>query len=126
MINKQKILVVDDEQGVRLFLRRMLEREGFAVVEAENGSSALASVRKENPAMILLDIKMPDIDGFEVCKKIREFSSVPVILLTGLSDDREKAKGLDVGADDYITKPFSSQELMARVKAVMRRNKPIT
>lgn len=121
MINKQKVLIVDDEQGVRSFLKRMLEREGFVVVETENGSATIESVRKEIPAIILFDIKMLGIDGFEVCKKISEFSSASVILLTGLSDDQEKARGMDVGDDDYITKPFFSKEFIAHIRDILKK-----
>ena len=117
----QKILVVDDEERMARFVRLNLEHDGFQVVEAYRGQEAMDKVRTTLPDLILLDIMMPDIDGFEVLKMIREISDVPVIMLTAKGEEDDKVKGLELGADDYITKPFSPRELVSRVKAVLRR-----
>ena len=118
----QKILVVDDEERMARFIRLNLEHDGFQVVEAYRGQVAMDKLRTALPDLILLDIMMPDIDGFEVLKMIREVSSVPVIMLTAKGEEDDKVKGLELGADDYITKPFSPRELVSRVKAVLRRS----
>jgi two-component system KDP operon response regulator KdpE len=103
------------------FIRLNLEQDGFEVIEAYNGTQALDRLRDSLPDLILLDVMMPDIDGFEVLRTIREISQVPVIMLTAKSEEDDKVKGLELGADDYITKPFSPRELVSRVKAVLRR-----
>jgi len=103
------------------FIRLNLEQDGFQVVSAYNGSEALDQVRTTLPNLVLLDVMMPDIDGFEVLKKIREASSVPVIMLTAKGEEDDRVRGLELGADDYVTKPFSPRELVSRVKAVLRR-----
>jgi DNA-binding response OmpR family regulator len=118
----QKILVVDDEERMARFIRLNLEHDGFQVVEAYRGQEAMDKLRTTLPDLILLDIMMPDIDGFEVLKMIREVSGVPVIMLTAKGEEDDKVKGLELGADDYITKPFSPRELVSRVKAVLRRS----
>ena len=118
----QKILVVDDEERMARFIRLNLEHDGFQVVEAYRGQEAMDKLRTTLPDLILLDIMMPDIDGFEVLKMIREVSSIPVIMLTAKGEEDDKVKGLELGADDYITKPFSPRELVSRVKAVLRRS----
>jgi DNA-binding response OmpR family regulator len=118
----QKILVVDDEERMARFIRLNLEHDGFQVVEAYRGHDAMEKLRTTLPDLILLDIMMPDIDGFEVLKMIREVSSIPVIMLTAKGEEDDKVKGLELGADDYITKPFSPRELVSRVKAVLRRS----
>lgn len=118
----QKILVVDDEERMARFIRLNLEHDGFQVVEAYRGQEAMDKLRTTLPDLILLDIMMPDIDGFEVLKMIREVSSVPVIMLTAKGEEDDKVKGLELGADDYMTKPFSPRELVSRVKAVLRRS----
>lgn len=118
---KYRILVVDDERRMVGFIRLNLEQDGFEVIEAYNGSEALERLRDSLPDLILLDIMMPDIDGFEVLRTIREISQVPVIMLTAKSEEDDKVKGLELGADDYVTKPFSPRELVSRVKAVLRR-----
>jgi DNA-binding response OmpR family regulator len=118
----QKILVVDDEERMARFIRLNLEHDGFQVVEAYRGQEAIDKLRTALPDLILLDIMMPDIDGFEVLKMIREVSVVPVIMLTAKGEEDDKVKGLELGADDYITKPFSPRELVSRVKAVLRRS----
>ncbi len=118
---KYRILVVDDERRMVGFIRLNLEQDGFEVIEAYNGSEALERLRDSLPDLILLDVMMPDIDGFEVLRTIREISQVPVIMLTAKSEEDDKVKGLELGADDYVTKPFSPRELVSRVKAVLRR-----
>lgn len=119
--SKARILVVDDDVRIRRMMQRMLEVEGYDACTVGSGEEALEMFDKENPELILLDIMMPGMDGVATCKHIREFSSVPIILVTAKGDEIEKVKGLDSGADDYVTKPFSVDELMARVRAVMRR-----
>lgn len=118
---KYRILVVDDERRMVGFIRLNLEQDGFEVIEAYNGSEALERLRDSLPDLILLDVMMPDIDGFEVLRTIREISQVPVIMLTAKGEESDKVKGLELGADDYVTKPFSPRELVSRVKAVLRR-----
>jgi len=118
---KFRILVVDDERRMVGFIRLNLEQDGFEVIEAFNGTEALNRLRDSLPDLILLDVMMPDIDGFDVLRVIREISQVPVIMLTAKSEEEDIVKGLELGADDYITKPFSPRELASRVKAVLRR-----
>ena len=118
----QIILIVDDEARMRRFIRMNMELEGFQVIEAENGLVALDQIRKFNPDLILMDVMMPEMDGFETLRLLREISAVPVILLTVKSDEEDKIRGLSLGADDYITKPFSPRELNSRVNAVLRRS----
>lgn len=115
------ILVVDDEARMRRFIRMNMELEGYQVVEAENGIVALDQIRQHNPELVVMDVMMPEMDGFETLRLLREISTVPVILLTVRSDEEDKIKGLNLGADDYITKPFSPRELSSRVTAVLRR-----
>jgi len=115
------ILVVDDEERMARFIRLNLEHDGFQVVEAYRGMQAIQDVRERMPDLVLLDIMMPDIDGFEVLSLIREVSSVPVIMLTAKGEEDDRVHGLELGADDYITKPFSPRELVSRVRAVLRR-----
>lgn len=117
----KKILVVDDEERMLRFIRLNLEHDGFQVIEAIKGHEALEKMRTGMPDLILLDIMLPDIDGFEVLKMIREISTVPVIMLTAKGEEDDRVKGLELGADDYVTKPFSPRELVSRVKAVLRR-----
>ncbi len=118
---KYRILVVDDERRMVGFIRLNLEQDGFEVIEAYNGTEALDRLRDSLPDLILLDVMMPDIDGFEVLRTIREISQVPVIMLTAKGEEDDKVRGLELGADDYVTKPFSPRELVSRVKAVLRR-----
>jgi two-component system KDP operon response regulator KdpE len=120
-LRKYRILVVDDERRMVGFIRLNLEQDGFEVIEAFNGNEALNRLRDSLPDLILLDVMMPDIDGFEVLRVIREISQVPVIMLTAKGEEDDKVKGLELGADDYVTKPFSPRELVSRVKAVLRR-----
>jgi DNA-binding response OmpR family regulator len=120
-LRKFRILVVDDERRMVGFIRLNLEQDGFEVIEAYNGTEALDRLRDSLPDLILLDVMMPDIDGFDVLRTIREVSQVPVIMLTAKGEEEDKVKGLELGADDYVTKPFSPRELVSRVKAVLRR-----
>ncbi len=121
---KRHILVVDDEPRIRRFVRMNLDLEGYAVSEADNGLDAVTKVRDEMPDLVLMDVAMPVMDGFEALERIREVSSVPVIMLTVKSDEADRIKGLDLGADDYVTKPFSPRELSSRIRAVLRRVEP--
>ena len=122
----RKILVVDDEERMVRFIRLNLEHDGFQVLEANRGAQAIDRLRTALPDLVLLDVMMPDIDGFEVLKMIREISAVPVIMLTAKSEEDDRVHGLELGADDYITKPFSPRELVSRVKAVLRRTESST
>jgi DNA-binding response OmpR family regulator len=119
----RRVLVVDDEPHIRTILRGYLEAEGFAVAEAADGEAALAALRGESPDLVLLDVMLPGIDGLEVLRRLRTFSEVYVILVTARSEEVDKLVGLGVGADDYVTKPFSPREVAARVKAVLRRDR---
>jgi len=116
-----KILVIEDEERMARFVRLNLEQDGFQVGEALTGREGLDKLRTFMPDLILLDIMLPDLDGFELLKMIREIDTVPVIMLTAKSEEEDKVRGLELGADDYITKPFSPRELVSRVKAVLRR-----
>ena len=122
---RRRILVVDDEERMVRFIRMNLEHDGFQVMEAFNGKQAIDKLR-DTPDLVLLDVMMPDIDGFEVLETIREVSSVPVIMLTARGEEDDRVRGLELGADDYITKPFSPRELVSRVKAVLRRTEGAT
>ena len=116
-----KILVVDDDVNISELLRLYLEKEGFSVVLANNGSKAIELHKKENPNLILLDIMLPMIDGWQVCREIRKTSNVPIIMVTAKGETFDKVLGLELGADDYVAKPFEAKEVVARVKAVLRR-----
>lgn len=122
-MNKGKvhILVVDDEPRYVRAIQINLEASGYEVLATRDGQTAIELAASEEPDLILLDIRMPGLDGYEVCRRIREFSAVPIIMLTALAEDADKVKGLDIGADDYVTKPFSADELLARVRAILRR-----
>ncbi len=115
------ILVVEDEAALRETLEYTLQREGYTVLTAADGREALHKARTERPDLIILDILLPGIDGFEVCRLLRQEMSVPILMLTARADEIDKVVGLEMGADDYVTKPFSMRELMARVKALLRR-----
>jgi len=122
---KADILVVDDEPNIARLIRMYLDREGYNTTLASSGAEALARVQRQTPSLVILDIMLPDIDGMEVCREIRRTSSVPIIMLTAREGDEDKVGGLELGADDYVTKPFVPRELVARVKAILRRaNKP--
>ena len=118
---ERQVLVVDDEPQIRAVLRAYLEADGFSVTEAGTGGDALRLVRSEGPSLVLLDVRLPDVDGIEVLRTLRQDSQVPVILVTARSEEVDKLVGLGVGADDYVTKPFSPREIVARAKAVLRR-----
>lgn len=118
-----RILIVDDEPDIITLISRYAEREGYEVVSAEDGSQAIDICRKEDFDLIVMDIMMPDTDGFTACKKIKEFKDIPVIMLSARGTEFDKLFGFEVGVDDYVTKPFSPRELMARIKAVINRSK---
>ena len=121
MSEKQRILLVDDDPNISHLVRLYLEKEGFDVTEAARGDEALEAFRRETPALVLLDVMLPGMDGLQVLKEIRKTSKVPVIMLTARDETFDKVLGLELGADDYVTKPFETKELVARVKAVLRR-----
>ncbi|MEH2178050.1 response regulator transcription factor RpaB [Nostoc sp.] len=119
--HKGKILVVDDEASIRRILQTRLEMIGYDVVKAKDGEEALLAFRREAPDLIVLDVMMPKLDGYGVCQEIRKQSDVPIIMLTALADVAERIAGLNIGADDYMTKPFSPKELEARIACILRR-----
>ena len=123
MNGKKRILVVDDEARIRDLLRIVLEGRGFAVSEAENGAQAVEEVRRDEPDLVILDVMMPQMDGFEACGKMREFSACPVLMLTAKGEDYDQVEGFERGADDYVVKPFTPMVLAARVQAMLRRGK---
>ncbi len=120
-MDERCVLIIEDEQAIVDILKFNFQKEGYKVLEAMDGATGLELALSENPDLILLDVMLPRMDGFEVCKKIREKSSVPVIMLTAREEEVDKVLGLELGADDYMTKPFSIRELTARVKANLRR-----
>jgi len=120
-ITNRLILVVDDEERMARFIHLNLEHDGFQVMEAYRGMQAIDLIRERLPDLVLLDVMLPDLDGFEVLKIIREVNTVPVIMLTAKGEEEDRVRGLEYGADDYITKPFSPRELVSRVRAVLRR-----
>ena len=120
-MENKKILIVDDEERMLRFIRLNLEHDGFQVIEAQKGHEALDKMRTDFPDLILLDVMLPDLDGFEVLRMVREISNTPVIMLTAKGEEDDRVRGLELGADDYVTKPFSPRELVSRVKAVLRR-----
>lgn len=120
----KKILVVDDEEAIVEFVDINLHRAGFEVVKAYNGEQALSKLCTEAPDLMVLDVMLPDIDGFEVCKKTRMTHNIPIIMLTAKGEDMDKIKGLEIGADDYMVKPFNPWELIARIQAILRRLSP--
>ena len=119
----KKIMIVEDEKRIARFLQMELEHEGFETESEENGRRAYERIVQEQYDLVLLDIMLPDMDGLEVCRRVREISDVPIIMLTAKDDIEDKVSGLDIGADDYITKPFAIQELLARVRAAIRIHK---
>lgn len=119
---QQRILVVDDETSVLTLLTHTLEREGYEIISNRDGGDVLESIRNQHPELVILDINLPTMNGFEVCRQAREVSQVPIIMMSGRNSNEDKVHAFGVGADDYITKPFSIQELMARVRAVLRRS----
>ncbi len=118
----KKILIVDDEKNIVDIVKFNLKKEGFDTLEAYDGEEAISVALEENPDLILLDVMLPKLDGFEVCRRLRESISTPILMLTAKVEEVDKVLGLELGADDYITKPFSTRELMARVKANLRRH----
>ena len=120
----QRVLVVEDESNIASFVAMYLKKAGFGVIVARNGEEALARAHSESPAIVLLDLNLPDADGIDVCRELRKSSDVPILMLTARDDDVDKIIGLEVGADDYLTKPFNPRELVARVKSILRRTVP--
>ena len=118
------ILLVDDEPNIIQLASLYLEQDGFQTISAGDGLSALELAETQQPALIVLDLMLPELDGWEVCKRIRAYSDVPILMLTARDDDIDKIVGLELGADDYMTKPFNPRELVARVKAILRRTEP--
>jgi DNA-binding response OmpR family regulator len=117
----ERILIVEDEQNIASFVKLYLEKAGFAVERVATGRDAIARVQAFAPSLVLLDLNLPDIDGLEVCRRIRAGSDMPILMLTARDDDVDKIVGLEVGADDYVTKPFNPRELVARIKTILRR-----
>jgi len=120
------ILIVEDDANTATLVRTYLEREGFATLIAADGESALRLARREQPGFVILDVMLPRLDGWEVCRQLRTFSDVPVLMLTAREEEIDRVMGLSLGADDYVVKPFSPRELVARVKAILRRARPST
>jgi DNA-binding response OmpR family regulator len=120
----QTVLVVEDEASIASFVALYLKNAGYTVKAVANGTDALAQVEAEQPALIVLDLMLPDMDGIEVCRRIRQRRDVPILMLTARDEDIDKIIGLEVGADDYMTKPFNPRELVARVKSILRRSTP--
>ncbi len=117
----ETILIVDDEQRIIDLARMYIEQEGYHTLSATDGQTALNLILSESPALVVLDLMLPELDGWEVCRRVRSRSDVPIIMLTARSDDIDKIVGLELGADDYLTKPFNPRELVARIKAILRR-----
>ena len=124
-MNTEKILVVDDDLNICELLRLYLTKEGYDVVIANDGVSAVSMFREENPSLVLLDIMLPSLDGWQVCREIRKFSEIPIIMLTAKGEVFDRVLGLELGADDYVVKPFDTKEIVARIKAVLRRSASI-
>lgn len=116
------VLLVDDEVPLRESLTYTLQKEGYRVITAVDGHSAIKQFHKQVPDIVLLDLMLPEVDGMEVCWRIRAFSNVPIVMLTAKDQDMDKVRGLEAGADDYVTKPFNTRELLARMKAALRRH----
>lgn len=121
-MNKQTILVADDEVNIRELAQLYLRKEGYEVVMAENGRQALEKIDETNPDLLVLDLMMPEVDGWEVCRQVRAQSNLPIVMLTARKEDIDKIVGLEMGADDYLVKPFNPRELVARIRAVLRRS----
>ena len=121
MENQSRILVVDDDKNICELIRLYLEKEGFSVTLAHDGQAAVNSFKESTPAVVLLDVMLPKLDGWQVCRKIRQTSDVPIIMLSAKGETFDKILGLELGADDYIVKPFETKEVLARIKAVLRR-----
>lgn len=121
MDNKQMVLIIEDEKAIRNFTKIALETQGYKVIEAITGQEALAMIMSYNPEIIILDLGLPDMDGLKILKEVRSWSNTPIIIVSARSQERDKIDGLDLGADDYLTKPFSMAELLARVRVALRR-----
>src|SRR6516165_10908962 len=121
-MTRYRILVVDDDADIRLLLRELLERAGYDVEEAEDGRAGLRAFFENPPSLVILDVSMPDMDGYQMLERLRDLSDVPVLMLTARSQELEKVRGLSAGADDYVAKPFGRQELVARVQTLLRRS----
>ncbi|MCI1857830.1 MAG: response regulator transcription factor [Sporolactobacillus sp.] len=121
IVNKLKILVVDDDWKLRNLLRIYLTKTNFEPIEATNGRDALLKIKKQTFALVILDVMLPGMDGWQVCRAIRDSQSIPILMLTALEETKDKVQGLDLGADDYLTKPFDPEELLARIRALIRR-----
>lgn len=124
-MQKEKILVVDDDKNICELLRMYLEKEGYTVTMVHNGADAVSVFSSENPDLVLLDIMLPQLDGWRVCREIRKTSEKPIIMLTAKDETFDKVLGLELGADDYVTKPFDTKEIVARIKAVLRRTSAV-
>jgi DNA-binding response OmpR family regulator len=120
-MNRARVLVVDDDADIRGLVRELLERAGYEVIESSNGREGLRTLYSTSPDLVLLDVSMPELDGWQTLERIRDVSDVPVVMLTARAAELEKVRGLQAGADDYVTKPFGRQELLARVEAHLRR-----
>lgn len=120
-MDKQTILIADDDAAIRELLSLYFVKDGFQVVEAADGVEAIIKVEQTKPNLLILDVMMPVMDGMEVCRQVRKFSQIPILLLTARSEDEDRISGLELGADDYVTKPFNPREVLARVKAILRR-----
>jgi two-component system, OmpR family, KDP operon response regulator KdpE len=118
----EKILIIDDEESSLTLMAALLERRGYEVIKAARAEDGLRKAYRAQPDLVLLDIMMPDMDGWEVCRRLRDLSEVPIIFITGRTETRDKVRGLELGADDYITKPFEAEELVARIRANLRRS----
>lgn len=124
-MQKEKILVVDDDKNICELLRMYLEKEGYTVIMVHNGMDAVNTFNSENPDIVLLDVMLPQLDGWQVCREIRKTSEKPIIMLTAKDETFDKVLGLELGADDYVTKPFDTKEIVARIKAVLRRTSAV-
>ena len=123
-MDNQRILVVDDDRNICELIRLYLEKEGFSVTLAYDGQAALSLFKESTPSIVLLDVMLPKMDGFQVCREIRRISNIPIIMLTAKGETFDKVLGLELGADDYMVKPFENKELVARIKAALRRDDP--
>ena len=123
MVDRKRVLIIDDEAPIRRFLRASLDPAEYDLVEAENGQQGIQKTATENPQVVLLDLGLPDIDGVEVAKRIREWTEVPIIVLSARGQERDKVDALDAGADDYLTKPFGINELLARIRVALRHSR---